>query len=34
MVDEELLEQLKRDIRLRGHSQNTLNEYVHRIRNL
>jgi len=32
MVDEELLKRLKQDIRLRGHSQNTMDEYVHRIR--
>ncbi|MDD3417220.1 MAG: site-specific integrase, partial [Lachnospiraceae bacterium] len=31
MLDEELLERLKQDIRLRGHSQNTMDEYVHRI---
>ncbi len=32
MIDEELLEQLRQDIRLRGHSHNTMDEYVHRIR--
>lgn len=32
MVDEELLKRLKQDIQLRGNSQSTMDEYVHRIR--
>lgn len=32
MTNEEILERLRNDIKLRGHSQNTLEEYVHRVK--